>query len=65
MSESEIYEIVSGCRCATLLANAFRRALGIAEVWVPIKLPAVVNVDAYDGIMECIANKNSPMDGRW
>ncbi len=65
MSKSEIYEIVVRCGYATLAANAFRRAFGIDEVWVPIKLPAIISADAYDGIMECFANPESPMDGRW
>lgn len=46
------------------MSRAMLRACGVA---VPHRLPpvgSVVRVDAYDGVMECFANRESPMDGR-
>lgn len=46
------------------ISRAMLRACGVA---VPHRLPpvgSIVRVDAYEGVMECFENHDSPMDGR-
>ena len=43
---------------------AFARALGIRLDVEPPEPGTVVSADAYDGMRECFANRESIMDGR-
>ena len=48
----------------TLPAWAMLKALGVAAEYPAGDRWAVVPADRYDGLAECRANRESPMDGR-
>lgn len=52
-------------RKRTLPAWAMLRALGIPAEYPAGRLWAAVPAERYDGLAECRANRESPMDGRW
>lgn len=55
--------IKAAMRKDNAISRAMLRACG---VFVPCRLPpvgSIVTADAYEGIMECFANYESPMDG--
>lgn len=64
MNRKEIFETVVRCTYATIMANAFRRALGLPLKWKSLKRGAIVSVDAYADLEWCMANHGSPLDGR-
>lgn len=64
MNRKEIFETVARCAHATVVANAFRRALGLPPKWRAPKRGAIVSVDAYADLEWCMANHGSPLDGR-
>lgn len=49
---------------ATVMANAFRAALSIPQIWVWPKRNVIVSTDRFDDIHACFSNASSPMDGR-
>lgn len=51
-------------RWGTLTAWAMLRALGVRAAYPAGSLWAVVPAERYDGLAECMANRESPMDGR-
>lgn len=53
----------SALRRDTSMSRAFLRALGI-PVREPARPGCVVSADAYEGMLACFANRESPMDGR-
>lgn len=58
------YMIRAALRKDNAISRAMLRACGVC---VPHRLPpvgSIVNAGAYDGVMECLANHGSPMDGR-
>lgn len=64
MTRRDIFEKVARCTHATVMANAFRRALGLPLRWHAPKRGTIVSVDAYDDLEWCMANHGSPLDGR-
>lgn len=64
MTREELTRRVSVCAHATMVANAFRRALGLPLKLAAPKTPAIVSVDAYADLEWCMANHGSPLDGR-
>lgn len=64
MDARDILRMVVACDARTSVANAFRRAFGLPEAWDVPRAPLVVSAEAYSGMMECFANRESPMDGR-
>lgn len=58
------YMIRAALRCDTAMSRAMLRACGVP---VPRSRPrpgSIVEVGAYAGLFECMANHGSPMDGR-
>lgn len=53
---------VRRCRRSTVVRLAFARALGI-EIAAPIGSARAPRVE-YEGMAECFANRETPMDGR-
>ena len=51
-------------RKRTLPAWAMLKALGVSAEYPAGFLWAVVPAERYDGLAECMANRESPMDGR-
>ena len=58
------YMIRAALRKDNAISRAMLRACGVV---VPRRMPpagSIVSADVYDDMMECIANHDSPMDGR-
>lgn len=53
---------VRRCKKRTVVRLAFARALGV-EIAAPIGSARTPRVE-YEGVAECFANRESPMDGR-
>lgn len=64
MTREELTRRVARCTHATVVANAFRRALGLPLKLVAPKTPVIVSADAYADLEWCMANHGSPLDGR-
>lgn len=57
------YMVRSALACDTAMSRAMLRACGVP---VPRRPPigSIARVDRYEGMEECMANRDSPMDGR-
>lgn len=64
MSIREIKARVVRCKSCTVIANAFRKALGLPMAYLHPKKPAMISVDLYEDMRGCFANNSSPLDGR-
>lgn len=62
MGIREIAERVALCRARTAMANAFRRALGMRQLWDMPARGSVMSTEAYADMAECFANHGSPMN---
>ncbi len=62
MSIEEIRERVSRSRSTTLVARAFRMALGLPLT--PVPESRIIHQETFGGLDECFRNHGSPMDGR-
>lgn len=49
-------------RIDSVMARAFRKALGLAPVWFEPPEGCIVSAGTYDDIAECFRNFGSPMD---
>lgn len=64
MERCDLVECVQQCPATTVIANAFRRALGLPQRFVCEKPGRVVNADRFADLEWCMANYGSPLDGR-
>ena len=62
VSVEEVIAIAS--RYDTAISCAMLRACGVPVPHARPRIGSIVAVDAYDGMGECFANNESPMDGR-
>lgn len=60
MSTRDILQRVMTCDARTVIANAFRRAFGLPQIWDVPHAAMVVSADRYADIEECFANHVSP-----
>ena len=60
------YILGAALRCDTTMSRAFLRALGVDIIMHPVRhMGGVISVETaceFDGLLECFANHNSPMD---
>ena len=64
MDIRSIFSRVVRCDAPTAIANAFRRAFGLPQIGDAPRGALVVSDERYEGIAECFANRESPMDWR-
>lgn len=58
-----IYDMVrAALQCDTAMSRAMLRACGIPVPNPPQPVGTMIPVSAYDGVEECFANRESPMD---
>lgn len=65
MTTEEIKERVMASRSTTIVAQAFRKALGLPPVAVLDEVRCVRRNNSYKGIRQCFRNFESPLDGRF
>lgn len=64
MTVKDILQCVVLCDACTCMANAFRKAFGLPQIWELPRGPLVVSDERYADLEWCMTNHGSPLDGR-